>query len=315
MLRLTILDEACIHCEAAHSSCNVTNYREGRVVCSSTGIVVSNLIIDQSLEGALRKSSDRVGSQYGRTGGALGYVEEEFGISSSIECGVRFSATAISNLHDRAVVNRLQVRTEEGFAQIKNYGAMMSLSPSVIQRAQEIYKETIKLTEFKSRDQNSIVSATLLLTCALTGVDRSLKEIVTLTGSDERTVRKLISKIKNEPSIKILLKRSWKFEKGSIKPSKFIYRFCSSLKLDAAFASYAYEIARVMEDQSFLEGSKSSTRAAACIVIAINVKSCNDLEYYRSYKDIASVSGIAESTIKQAFKKLHPHLDVLIGNH
>jgi transcription initiation factor TFIIB len=237
---------------------------------------------------------------------------ESAGLSTAIDAGG--NGAALSRAQAAISANREQQRLAEGFDQIRNYGDMMRISPSMILRAQEIFRETIKLTQFKSRDRNIVISSALFFACRQASADRSIKEVIRFTGADERQVGKLNSKMKLAESIVPLLKRSRGPAMTYTKPSQFMDRFCGSLKLEAQFTAHAIDIATRMETAALLEGRNPSTLAAACILIGMFNKQRTNPQYVRSESDIARVAGVSESTVRKAYRDLQPYLHILIDS-
>jgi transcription initiation factor TFIIB len=199
-----------------------------------------------------------------------------------------------------------------GLSDIREYGFSMSLSSSMIEKAQEIFGEAIKLPEFKSNERTLFISSALFFACRHAGVDRSINEICRFTKADEHKVGKMNSRLRLCDSILPLIKRPKGSALAATKSSQFINRFCSHLKLDARFASYAFGIATRLEEATLLEGRNPSTLAAACILIAVNEKKRSDEKYSRSAADIARVAGVSEASVKKAYKDLMPSMHLLI---
>jgi transcription initiation factor TFIIB len=259
------------------------------------------VIIDDTSEVVQHANDDRSDRKQRQRAGLPNIATREFiDLSSSIERSN--GGKLISNLQEQ-VVNRAQQNVLESFAQISNYGAMMNLTRGMIEMAQRIFREAIGLSEFKSRDRVLVISASLLLACIQANADRSVKEIVKCTYADERSVSKVFTRMKSASSIRLIFESE---KRGSpsrkfTKPSHFVNRFCSNLKLSGRFTSYVLKIAQELEEKNILGGKRSSTRAGACIMFAM---ANADPENLRSSQDIGKVCEIAESTLKSAHKVL-----------
>ena len=85
----------------------------------------------------------------------------------------------------------------------------------------------------------------------------------------------------------------------AIKSADFMTRFCANLELSSAIRKAAKHIAEKAKALNLVSGRSPISVASAAIYMASQAS-----EDKRSAKEIGDITGVAESTIKQAYKMM-----------
>ena len=94
---------------------------------------------------------------------------------------------------------------------------------------------------------------------------------------------------------------------GSTSAAELCIRYCNQLNLGAQIVKVAQAIAEKMGSVDGLAGRSPLSAAAACIYFASHL-----MKDSRTAKDIASVVGVSDGTIRTSYKFLEAKKDVLI---
>jgi len=287
----------------------ITDEKHGRSICGSCGmVVVEQLIMDESewRNFSNDKSSDK--KDRNRVGGPASGLHDEHGVSTVIE--KTGSGAALSKLQNQFTMNRQQQAIIEGYDLLQNFADMMALGSSITTRAKEIFRAVMEIPAFKARDRKALVTACLFFACRQANVERMIKELCQVTDADPKTVGNLLGKIKRTESVLPLLKRAKGPSLTAASPAQYMIRFCGQLKLDANFSGKATEVAERLEKKGLLVGRNPATRSAICIHVLCAAQ--KDSPCYRSEKEICDVTGIAEQTLRKAYKDILQHVPELL---
>ena len=94
----------------------------------------------------------------------------------------------------------------------------------------------------------------------------------------------------------------------STDPKELCERFCNQLRLSFQIIKVSQEIAEKMDKGSMLAGRSPLSIAAACIYTASHL-----MGEAKTAKDISTVAGVSDGTIRNAYKLIYPKRDELIN--
>ncbi|ESN95389.1 hypothetical protein HELRODRAFT_185984 [Helobdella robusta] len=271
----------------------VEDYHAGDVVCMECGIVVGDRIIDVGSEWRTF-SNEKDSKDNSRVGAAENSLLEGSDLSTCITMG---SGPASFNENGRPIYNnRRNISSGDralmiAFREIAQMADRLNLPKMIADRANTIFKQVHVSKSLKGRSNDAISSACMYIACRQEGVPRTFKELCAVSKVSKKEIGrafKLILKIINT-SVEL------------ISTGDFMSRFCSNLGLSAAIQKAAIHIADKAVLLNLVAGRSPVSVAAAAIYMASQAS-----DDKKTAKEIGDVSGVAEVTVKHAYKSMYP---------
>lgn len=226
------------------------------------------------------------------------------------------AAAAAAAVHERVVQPRGEGAMSEAHRAIADMAARLGIAAGARDRAVEVFlrmeerkgKAHHYYTKGAGRSGDALYAACLYVACRRAGKPRTFKELAAATR-DGQAARKDIGKL-----ISLIRKRlgdeagGEAMDIGVVRAADYVERFGSLLGMGEAEVRAVEEAARRMQDQLDVRRNPDST-AAAIIYMAMERRAGAG----RSIRDVSAATGVAENTIKQAYRELYPHADMLFG--
>lgn len=182
----------------------------------------------------------------------------------------------------------------------------ISLPRAVADVAKQLFKRVDDERLCRGKTPRAVHAACVFVACRTQGVGRSFKEIAQLSGTSKKHVADCFK----------IIQRAFDISGGgaatgadagtggaddgsTIKHPAFdiIVRLCSGLALPAYVQATAQGLVTRSTEHGLLTGRDPYTVAGACIFFA-----CHLLNQPKSFAEISSISGMAESTLRQAYR-------------
>ncbi|CAL4901979.1 unnamed protein product [Urochloa decumbens] len=222
---------------------------------------------------------------------------------------------------------REKASTSEGRRAITDMASKLGIAPGVLDRALEVFR---RMEEAKGkshhyyskgggRSGDALYAACIYVACRRAGAPRTFKELAAATR-DGAAARKDIGRL-----ITLIRKRLGEDEAGGgeeggcgggimgmgvVRAADYMERFGSRLGMGEDEVRAVQEAARRMQDQLDVRRNPDST-AAAIIYMAMERRP--GAARSGSIKDVSTATGVADNTIKQAYRELYPHAQLLFG--
>lgn len=203
---------------------------------------------------------------------------------------------------DRALVN--------AFKEIGGMADRINLPRTIVDRANNLFKQVHDSKNLKGRSNDAIASACLYIACRQEGVPRTFKEICAVSKISKKEIGRCFKLILKALDTSVDL----------ITTGDFMSRFCSNLGLPNMVQRAATHIAGKAVELDIVPGRSPISVAAAAIYMASQVTSfaiskfqINTIIYFqasedkRSQKEIGDIAGAADVTIRQSYKLMYPH--------
>ncbi|KAK1322617.1 Transcription initiation factor IIB [Acorus calamus] len=188
------------------------------------------------------------------------------------------------------------------FGSIADMAERLGLVGTIKDRACEIFKRVEDRKSSKGKNQTAVFAACLYIACRQEDRPCTFKEICSVAHG---VTMKEFGQAKNfiEKQLKIEMGKS--LEMGAIHAGDFLRRFCSHLGMNNKEVKAAQEAVQKSEE---LDIRRIPVSVAAAIIYMITQLS-DDKKLLR---DISLATGVAEGTIRNAYKDLYPHAAKLI---
>ncbi|GMH18701.1 hypothetical protein Nepgr_020542 [Nepenthes gracilis] len=190
------------------------------------------------------------------------------------------------------------------FKTIATMADRLGLVSTIKDRANEIYKKVEDQKSSRGRNQDAILAACLYIACRQEDKPRTVKEICSVANGASK---KEIGRAKEYIVKQLEVEMGQSVEMGTIHAGDFLRRFCSNLGMNNQAVKAAQEAVQRSEE---IDIRRSPISIAAAVIYIITQLS----EEKKPLRDISIATGVAEGTIRNAYKDLYPHISKIIPN-
>lgn len=203
-----------------------------------------------------------------------------------------FDSFGVSKYQNRRTMSSSDRTLINAFREINNMADRINLPKTIVDRANNLFKQVHDGKNLKGRANDAIASACLYIACRQEGVPRTFKEICAVSKISKKEIGRCF---------KLILK-ALETSVDLITTGDFMSRFCSNLGLPNLVQRAATHIARKAVELDIVPGRSPISVAAAAIYMASQAS-----EDKRTQKDIGDIAGVADVTIRQSYKLMYPH--------
>jgi transcription initiation factor TFIIB len=182
------------------------------------------------------------------------------------------------------------------FREISTMADRINLPKTIVDRANNLFKQVHDGKNLKGRSNDAKASACLYIACRQEGVPRTFKEICAVSKISKKEIGRCFKLTLKALSTSVDL----------ITTADFMSRFCSNLDLPNYVQRAATHIARKAVEMDIVPGRSPISVAAAAIYMASQAS-----ETKKTHKEIGDIAGVADVTIRQAYKLMYPHASKL----
>tara|TARA_B100000029_G_scaffold509265_1_gene598047 strand:+ start:3697 stop:4659 length:963 start_codon:yes stop_codon:yes gene_type:complete len=286
----------------------VDDIHNGERICSSCGIVVAEQMADFGPEAKGVNLEDKM--RLARATGQTTLSQHDMGIATEIAVqntdysGKKIDSTTTNQMQRLGkwqkrvrVTSPRERRLTNVLGKISETCENCNLPKNVVETASMIYRSLDgKNIEVKGKSVISITVAVIYMACKQCHIVRSLDDIskTVCAPKDVKSKTKLAAKYY----------RNLVLDMGSIATTvvtmdKYISKIANLTKTDTRVERLALEIAEKTEDQNIANGKAPNGIASAYLYIASILIGQNILQ-----RDVSSVSGITEVTIRNRVKEI-----------
>ncbi|PIA17226.1 transcription initiation factor IIB [Coemansia reversa NRRL 1564] len=269
----------------------VEDFSAGDYVCGDCGLVLGDRIIDTRSE--WRTFADSEGDDPSRVGDAGNPFLDEDQLDTII------TRTGDNGSNLSRTLNRVQGQSKsqqrehillEAYKTISTLCDSYAIPKTIKDIAKQLFKKVADERLCKGRNNDATVAVCIFLACRQGHAPRTFKEICALTRVSLKEVTRTLKVIKGKLDT----------ETGMTSSNDLIERFCSNLKLDYETRRIARILSENARNLGDTTGKSPLSVAGACIYMATQL-----IGRERSPKDISTISGISELTIKCIYKILY----------
>lgn len=244
-------------------------------------------------------SNEKAGENPSRVGGPENPLLNGTDLSTMIGPGrgdASFDGFGVSKYQNRRTMSSSDRALINAFKEINSMADRINLPRTIVDRANNLFKQVHDGKNLKGRSNDAIASACLYIACRQEGVPRTFKEICAVSKISKKEIGRCF---------KLILK-ALETSVDLITTGDFMSRFCSNLGLPNAVQRAATHIARKAVELDIVPGRSPISVAASAIYMA-SQGSTNK----RSQKEIGDIAGVADVTIRQSYKLMYPHAEKL----
>ncbi|XP_052790658.1 transcription initiation factor IIB-like isoform X2 [Mya arenaria] len=273
----------------------VEDYHAGDMICPECGLVVGDRVVDVGTEWRTF-SNEKSDKDPSRVGASENPLLEGGDLSTMIAFDPKTTQQMDENgkpmYKNRRTMNSSDRALLNAFREISQMGDRLNLPKMVADRGNTLFKQVNDTKSLKGRSNDAICSACMYIACRQEGVPRTFKEICAVSKVSKKEIGRVF---------KLILK-ALETNVDLITTGDFMARFCSNLTLSSKIQKAATCIARKAVDLYLVPGRSPVSVAAAAIYMASQAS-----EDKKTQKEIGDIAGVAEVTIRQAYKLMYPH--------
>ena len=294
-------------CSACESSL-IDDIVNGEIICSGCGIVVAEQMEDSGPEVKSTRLEDKM--KLARATGQTTYSQHDLGIATEISGGTKDFSGKTINSEIASQMNNLRKwqkrvrisssrdrRLSNVLGKILEVSQNCSLPKNVVETASKIYRSLDgKDIQVKGKSVLSISAAVIYLACKQCAVVRSLEEIIQATTpmKEAKAKVKLASRY-----YRTLVMELGTVTAPVITMDKYISKIANMTNTDTRVERLALEIAVKTKNRSITDGKAPNGIAAAYLYVSSILLGQSILQ-----RDISSVSGVTEVTIRNRCKEI-----------
>lgn len=240
-------------------------------------------------------SNEKSGTDPSRVGGPENPLLNGSDLCTMIGPGrgdASFDGFGISKYQNRRTMSSSDRALINAFREINAMADRINLPKTIVDRANNLFKQVHDGKNLKGRANDAIASAALYIACRQEGVPRTFKEICAVSKISKKEIGRCF---------KLILK-ALETNVDLITTSDFMSRFCATLGLPNAVQRAATHIATKAVDLDIVPGRSPISVAAAAIYMASQAS-----DDKRTQKEIGDIAGVADVTIRQSYKLMYPH--------
>jgi len=300
----TIEVEKCTVC----NSSLVDDIENGEIICSGCGIVMAEHMEDHGPEAKSSSLEDKM--KLARATGQTSYSQHDLGITTEISIGTKdfsgkkINAETASQMHRLGkwqkrvrVCSSRDRRLSNVLGTVSEICQKSSLPKNVIETASLIYRGLDgKDIKVKGKSVVSISAAVVYMACKQCDVIRSLEEILReiCHAKELKSKTKLASRY-----YRMLVMELGTVTAPIVTMDKYISKIANMTNTETRVERLSLEIAEKTKDRNLADGKAPNGIAAAYLYIASILLGQSVLQ-----RDISSVSGVTEVTIRNRCKEI-----------
>ena len=312
------------------------DHASGDLICASCGLVLQQRSIDQSSEWRTFSNDDQGNDDPSRVGDGPNSLLNGAQLNTNIafgDGGIR--SKELHRAQNKANLDKGNKGLLQAYKQIGALCDGWQLPGAVSDTAKHLYKDADESRLFKGKSQEALIAGCVFLACRRNNVPRSFREVMELTKVSKKEIGRTFKLLEN-----FLMKREKEREgqtsmvaggesfsslslslsevqelllnlrdsgivvandtykgSGTADPGDLCSRYCSMLDMDPRTTNVAIALAAKTSNTGALAGRSPLSAAAACIFMAGHL-----MNQPKSAKEIQTVAGVSDSTIRHAYK-------------
>jgi transcription initiation factor TFIIB len=278
----------------------VTDPDSGEIICSNCGQVISEKALETQAEWRAF-TTDEVNDR-SRTGMPTSLARHDKGLATIIGRANKDASGQVLDAAMRTTMERLRTwdfRTQaytptdrnlrQAFEHLDKLKDKLGLSDAIIEKTAYIYRKAQVSGMVRGRTINSVLAASLYITCREMGISRTLKDITAVSNIKRKELAKMYRLMVFELDVKIPI----------VDPLKCIAKISNKLNLSEKTKRQAINIMNDVTKKEISAGKDPMGIAATVLYL-----SCLKTGENRNQIDIANAAGVTEVTIRNRFKDL-----------
>ena len=284
----------------------VTDPESGEIICSNCGQVISEKALETQAEWRAF-TTDEVNDR-SRTGMPTSLARHDKGLSTIIGRANKDASGQVLDAAMRTTMERLRTwdfRTQaytptdrnlrQAFEHLNMLKDKLGLSDAIIEKTAYVYRKAQVNGMVRGRTINSVLAASLYITCREMRISRTLKDIAAISNIKRKELARMYRLMFFKLDVKIPI----------VDPLKCIAKISNKINLSEKTKRKAISIMNDVTKKEISAGKDPMGIAATVLYL-----SCLKTGEHRSQIDIAKAAGVTEVTVRNRFKDLKKQFDL-----
>jgi transcription initiation factor TFIIB len=322
------------------------DHASGDMVCTSCGLVLAQRNVDVSSEWRTFSNDDQGNDDPSRVGDGPNALLNGAQLNTGIAFGDGMRSKDLHRAQNKSNVDKGNKPLLVAYKQIGALCDGWQLPNAVSDTTKHLYKDASEAGLAKGKSQDALIAGCLFFACRRNNVPRTFREVMELTRVSKKEIGRTFKALekfireRDEERLKggdgtamvaggmspetltldevrtilnlcslgtVVSQEVYNPSAHRQDPSDLCNRFCSMLDMDQKTTNVAIQLAAKLKDSGSLAGRSPLSAAAASIFMAGHL-----MGVPKSAKEIATVVGVSDSTIRGAYKLLYGEKDILI---
>lgn len=288
----------------------VEEFSSGDLVCGTCGLVLGDRIVDTRSE--WRTFANDEGDDPSRVGAASDPLMEgieQLDTTISFKDGGSGIARELQRAASRANSSRSERNLLQAFRDISSWCDQFSLPKTISDIAKQLYKRSDEEKLLRGKPLEAVIAACIFIACRQAHVPRTFREICNLTHVSKKVLGQCYKAL--EQAFNLTPGASQ--DRHSITPSgttgaeDLLVRYCNHLDLPPSFQSICADIIVKARELGIADGRSPVSIAGGAIYFT-----CYLLDRPKTIREISTVAGVSEGTIKLVYKLYYADKEKLV---
>ncbi|KLO19928.1 cyclin-like protein [Schizopora paradoxa] len=276
-------------------------FGSGDLVCGNCGLVLGDRIVDTRSE--WRTFANDEGDDPSRVGAAIDPLDgmENLDTLISFKDGGSGVARELQRAAARSVNGRSERNLMLAYRQISSWCDQFSLPKTISDIAKQLYKRSDEEKLLRGKTQEAVIAACMFIACRQAHVPRTFKEICSLTRVQKKTLGQCYKAL--EQAFNLGAPNGHMHDNGSggipgTGAEDLLVRYCNHLDLPPNFQPICADIIKAARELGIGDGRSPVSIAGGAIYFT-----CYLLGRDKTAKEVSTVAGVSEGTIKLVYKQ------------
>ncbi|KAJ3014410.1 UNVERIFIED_CONTAM: transcription initiation factor IIB, partial [Siphonaria sp. JEL0065] len=290
----------------------IESFHDGDLICGDCGLVLGDRLIDTRAE--WRTFADSEGDNPSRVGDVpnsiLGDVNMLAYTSISFKTDLTGRAKELRQTHNSMKETRQDDVLLEGAKKMSSMCERIGLEKHVVDSSLQLYKLARSIKQLDKKPAEWVMTCCIHLACSKQRVNRTFKEICSVSNVPFKSLTKVYSFIKTHFQKQNKVKSggaAMLAEEVENKVESVIRRLADALELSYGIGSLAIQIGERAFKREFLGGRSPTTLAAGAVYFAVCLSNVR-----KTKAEIATFAGTTAATITTAYKILYREREILL---
>jgi transcription initiation factor TFIIB len=289
----------------------VTDPESGEIICSNCGMVLLDKVEDTShLERHIFTGGGQIDETRARTGAPTSLARYDMGLATVMGEGDRDATGTKIDPSVSSTMQRLrkwdfkiQIKTrsdrnlKEAFELLDTLKDKLGLSYAVIENTAYLYRKAQQRKFLRGRSIPSVICAATHIACRDLGVSKTMKDIAAASNVKRKNIARTYRQLILEFDHKV----------PNTDPTKCIARVANKANITEKTKRHALDIMEKVTENEILSAGKDPMGLAATVLYISSIRTGENI----SQKDISSVAGVTEVTLRNRVKDLKSQLTEL----
>jgi transcription initiation factor TFIIB len=285
----------------------VTDPESGEIICSNCGMVISDKVEDTSHLERHVFTGGRIDETRARTGAPTSLASHDMGLATIMGKGDRDATgtkidPSISSTMQRLRTwdFRLKLNTPSdrnlrtAFKLLDTLKDKLGLSDAVVEKVAYIYRKAQQRAFVRGRSILAVICAATYIACRDLGVSKTMKDVAAASNVKRKNIARIYRQLVLELDYKVT----------NIDPVKCVTKVANKANLAEKTKRQAINIMNKVTQNEILSAGKDPMGLAATVLYISCIKTGENI----SQKDISSVAGVTEVTLRNRFKDIKNQL-------